>query len=108
MVQEEFGDTKGVIRIRISKKNRQHHGQVMFGSSLLPFILLLGDPCFIYIMLYVFIFAYHCPASLDFCVLYCRPLFVFWPFHCLSFIYNFRLPLWYLQTFYASWRPGGT
>jgi hypothetical protein len=22
-----FGDTKGVIRIRISKKNRQHNGQ---------------------------------------------------------------------------------
>jgi hypothetical protein len=26
-VQEEFEDTKGVIRIRISKKNRQHNGQ---------------------------------------------------------------------------------
>jgi len=26
-VQEEFEDTKGVIRIRISKKNRQHDGQ---------------------------------------------------------------------------------
>ena len=25
--QEEFEDTKGVIRIRISKKNRQHNGQ---------------------------------------------------------------------------------
>jgi hypothetical protein len=25
--QEEFKDTKGVIRIRISKKNRQHNGQ---------------------------------------------------------------------------------
>jgi hypothetical protein len=24
---EEFEDTKGVIRIRISKKNRQHSGQ---------------------------------------------------------------------------------
>jgi hypothetical protein len=24
--QEEFEDTKGVIRIRISKKNRQHNG----------------------------------------------------------------------------------
>jgi hypothetical protein len=24
---EEFEDTKGVIRIRISKKNRQHKGQ---------------------------------------------------------------------------------
>ena len=24
---EEFEDTKGVIRIRISKKNRQHYGQ---------------------------------------------------------------------------------
>ena len=24
---EEFEDTKGVIRIRISKKNRQHNGQ---------------------------------------------------------------------------------
>jgi hypothetical protein len=27
MIQEEFEDTKGVIRIRISKKNRQHNGQ---------------------------------------------------------------------------------
>jgi hypothetical protein len=25
--QEEFEDAKGVIRIRISKKNRQHNGQ---------------------------------------------------------------------------------
>ena len=25
--QEEFEDTKGVIRICISKKNRQHNGQ---------------------------------------------------------------------------------
>jgi len=25
-VYEEFEDTKGVIRIRISKKNRQHNG----------------------------------------------------------------------------------
>jgi hypothetical protein len=24
---EEFEDTKGVIKIRISKKNRQHNGQ---------------------------------------------------------------------------------
>ena len=27
MLKEEFKDTKGVIRIRISKKNRQHNGQ---------------------------------------------------------------------------------
>jgi hypothetical protein len=27
MSYEEFEDTKGVIRIRISKKNRQHNGQ---------------------------------------------------------------------------------
>jgi hypothetical protein len=27
MVYEEFEDTKGAIRIRISKKNRQHNGQ---------------------------------------------------------------------------------
>ena len=27
MFQEEFEDTKGAIRIRISKKNRQHNGQ---------------------------------------------------------------------------------
>ena len=27
MCQEEFEDTKGVIRIRISKKIRQHNGQ---------------------------------------------------------------------------------
>jgi hypothetical protein len=26
-LQEEFEDTKGVIRIRILKKNRQHNGQ---------------------------------------------------------------------------------
>ena len=26
-MQEEFEDTKGVIRIRISTKNRQHNGQ---------------------------------------------------------------------------------
>jgi len=26
-VKEEFEDTKKVIRIRISKKNRQHNGQ---------------------------------------------------------------------------------
>jgi hypothetical protein len=25
--QEEFEDTKGVIKIRISRKNRQHNGQ---------------------------------------------------------------------------------
>ena len=27
MIEEEFEDTKGVIRIRISKKERQHNGQ---------------------------------------------------------------------------------
>ena len=26
-LQEEFEDTKGAIRIRISKKNRQHNGE---------------------------------------------------------------------------------
>ena len=26
-LEEEFEDTKGVIRIRISKKNRQHNGK---------------------------------------------------------------------------------
>ena len=26
-ISEEFEDTKGAIRIRISKKNRQHNGQ---------------------------------------------------------------------------------
>jgi len=26
-IEEVFEDTKGVIRIRISKKNRQHNGQ---------------------------------------------------------------------------------
>jgi hypothetical protein len=25
--QEEFGDTKGILKIRISKKDRQYHGQ---------------------------------------------------------------------------------
>ena len=28
LFKEEFEDTKGVIRIRISKKNRQHNGQM--------------------------------------------------------------------------------
>jgi hypothetical protein len=27
ILKEEFEDTKGAIRIRISKKNRQHYGQ---------------------------------------------------------------------------------
>ena len=27
ILQEEFKDTKGAIRIRISKKNKQHNGQ---------------------------------------------------------------------------------
>ena len=27
VVKEEFEDTKGATRIRISKKNRQHNGQ---------------------------------------------------------------------------------
>jgi hypothetical protein len=27
LCQKDFEDTKGVIRIRISKKNRQHNGQ---------------------------------------------------------------------------------
>ena len=27
LLEEEFEDTKGVIRIRISKKNRQNNGQ---------------------------------------------------------------------------------
>ena len=27
ILEEEFVDTKGAIRIRISKKNRQHNGQ---------------------------------------------------------------------------------
>ena len=27
LLKEEFEDTKGVIRIHISKKNRQHNGQ---------------------------------------------------------------------------------
>ena len=27
IMYEEFEDTKGAIRIRISKKNRQHNGQ---------------------------------------------------------------------------------
>jgi hypothetical protein len=28
MLNEEFEDTEGVIRIRISKKNRKHNGQM--------------------------------------------------------------------------------
>jgi len=27
VIEEEFEDTKGVIRIRISKKNRQYNGE---------------------------------------------------------------------------------
>jgi hypothetical protein len=27
VIEEEFEDTKGTIRIRLSKKNRQHNGQ---------------------------------------------------------------------------------
>jgi hypothetical protein len=27
VIEEEFEDTKGAIRIRLSKKNRQHNGQ---------------------------------------------------------------------------------
>jgi hypothetical protein len=27
LIQEEFEGTKGVIRIRLSKKNKQHNGQ---------------------------------------------------------------------------------
>ena len=29
-LEEEFGDIKGVIRIRVSKKNRHHNDQVLF------------------------------------------------------------------------------
>jgi len=32
MFQEEFEDTKGAFRIRISKKNRQHNGQKKIGN----------------------------------------------------------------------------
>jgi hypothetical protein len=32
-MQEEFEDTKGVIRIRKSKKNRQHSGQMKKGQT---------------------------------------------------------------------------
>jgi len=31
--EEEFEDTKGVIRIRKSKKNRQHNGQKTKGQT---------------------------------------------------------------------------
>jgi hypothetical protein len=31
-LQEEFEDTKAVIRIRKSKKNRQHNGQMKKGQ----------------------------------------------------------------------------
>jgi len=33
MCQKEFGDTKGAIRIRKSKKNRQHNGQKTKGQT---------------------------------------------------------------------------
>ena len=33
LIQEEFEDTKKVIRIRISKKNRQHNGQKKKGQK---------------------------------------------------------------------------
>ena len=32
-MKEEFADTKGVIRIHISKKNRQHNGQKKKGKK---------------------------------------------------------------------------
>jgi hypothetical protein len=32
-MQEEFEDTKGVIRIRKSKKDRQHNGQMKKGQK---------------------------------------------------------------------------
>ena len=44
--------------------------------------------------------------SLAFCAMFCRSLFVFFSFGycmvCLSLIYGFWLPLWYLQTF-TTW-----
>jgi hypothetical protein len=40
---EEFEDIKGVIRIRISKRNRQHNGQ---NCSILSFILSQNMPKF--------------------------------------------------------------
>jgi hypothetical protein len=32
-IKEEFEDTNGVIRIRLSKKNRQHNGQLTKGQT---------------------------------------------------------------------------
>ena len=37
-MQEEFEDTKGVIRIRILKKNRQHNGQKIPKGNQNPYI----------------------------------------------------------------------
>jgi len=34
IMEEELEDTKGVIRIRISKKNRQHNGEYVFHSRI--------------------------------------------------------------------------
>jgi hypothetical protein len=33
-MHKEFEDTKGVIRIRISKKNRQHNGQKKYKRAI--------------------------------------------------------------------------
>jgi hypothetical protein len=38
-IEEEFEDTKGAIRIRISKENRQHNGQIRLYISYLPAIV---------------------------------------------------------------------
>jgi hypothetical protein len=33
VIEEEFEDTKGAIRIRLSKKNKQHNGQKEKGQT---------------------------------------------------------------------------
>ena len=42
IMEEEFEDTKGVIKIRISKKNRQHNDQKNLSDVLVASRILIG------------------------------------------------------------------
>ena len=44
VIQEEFEDTKVVIRVRMSKKNRQHNGLKCSGGKTVPVPLLSTHP----------------------------------------------------------------
>jgi hypothetical protein len=119
-VQEEFGDTKGAIRIRISKKNRQHNGQKKYQHSFphsrfitgfvtrltrwVPLVEqemltlpehLSSHPVFSGVRVTRSLVLYVC--CVDRCLSFCTFSFG----HCVvcsSSTYGFWLPLWYLQT----------